>query len=96
MRQDLLGRSLGDDLPAVLAGSRTQVHDPVRFADGFVVMFDDQNGVAQIAQTFERFQQPCVIAWMQPDGWLIQHIQHADQPRANLGCQPDALCLAAR
>ena len=32
---------------------------------------------------------------MQPDGRLIQHIQHAAQPRANLRRQPDALPFAA-
>ena len=79
----------------MLASGGTQVHDPVRFADGFIIMFNDQNGIAQVAQTFERFQQSCIIAWMQPNRRFIQHIQHADQPRADLCCQPNALRLAA-
>ena len=32
---------------------------------------------------------------MQPDGRLVEHVEHADQPGADLGGQPDALGLTA-
>ena len=96
MRQDLLRRSFGDDLAAVLTGGRTQVHDPVCFTDGFIVMFDDQDSVAQVAQALECLQQPGVVARVQANRRLVEHIQHADQPRADLRGQADALGFAAR
>ena len=44
----------------------------------------------------QRFEQPFVIARMQADGRLVQHVQHAAQLRADLRRQPDALRFAAR
>ena len=32
---------------------------------------------------------------MQADGRLVEHVQHADQTRTDLGGQPDALGLTA-
>ena len=41
-------------------------------------------------------QQPRVVALVQADRRLVEDVQHADQPRADLRRQPDALRLAAR
>ncbi len=41
-------------------------------------------------------QQAGVVARVQADGRLIQHVQHAHQARADLRGQADALRLAAR
>src|SRR5690606_12659716 len=40
-------------------------------------------------------QQPLVVALVQADGRLVQHIHHAHQPGADLAGEPDALRLAA-
>ena len=45
---------------------------------------------------FRRGQQPRVVALVQADRRLVQHIEHAGQARADLAGQPDALALAAR
>jgi hypothetical protein len=37
-----------------------------------------------------------VVALVQPDAGLVQHVHHARQPAADLRRQPDALRLAAR
>ena len=58
-------------------------------------MLDHQHGVAQVAQTLERGEQPVVVALVQADARFIQHIQHADERRADLRGQADALRLAA-
>ncbi len=92
---DRLGRALGDDLAAMFAGGRAEVDDPIGVADGLVVMLDHQHRIAEVAQALEGIQQARVVARMQPDGRLIQHVQHAHQPRADLGRQADALRLAA-
>ena len=41
--------AFGDYLAAALAGSGSQVNHPIRAADGLVVMFNHQNGVAHVA-----------------------------------------------
>ena len=46
--QDRRRRTLGDDLSTVHAGSRTKVDDVIGGHDGFLVMLDDDNGVADV------------------------------------------------
>ena len=43
----------------------------------------------------QRGEQPVVVALVQADARLVQNVKHADQPRADLRGQPDALRLAA-
>ena len=88
--------ALGDDLAAVLAGAGTDVDDPVGRADRLLVVLHDQQRVAQVAQPREGGDQLGVVALVQPDGRLVEDVQHAHQARADLGRQPDALGLAAR
>src|SRR3954469_13597143 len=40
-------------------------------------------------------QQARIVAMMQPDRRLVEHIEHASQPRADLGGQSDPLTFAA-
>ena len=58
-------------------------------------MLHDDEGVAQIAQTAERFEQLVVVALVQADARLVKDIQHAHQRRADLRGQTDALRLSA-
>lgn len=81
------------DPPAVLPGRRTDVDDPVGVRDGVQVVLDDDQGVAQVAQPHQGFDQPAVVTLMQPDRRLIEHVEHPDQTRADLGGQPDTLRL---
>ena len=67
----------------------------VRRADGVLVVLDHEHGVAEIAQVAERGEQPLVVALVQPDARLVQHVEHAGEPGADLGREPDALRLAA-
>src|SRR5690606_59955 len=47
------------------------------------------------AQVNQRLEQALVIALMQTDRRLVEDIHHADEPRADLTREPDALRLAA-
>ena len=47
-------------------------------------MLNDNDGIAQITQAFERAQQTGVIARVEPDGRFIQHVHHSDQTGADL------------
>ena len=77
------------------AGARPHVDEVVGGADGLLVMLDHEDGVAEIAQALQRHQQPLVVALMQADGGLVQHIEHAGQAGADLRGQADALAFAA-
>jgi hypothetical protein len=65
-----------------------------RRADGFLVVLDDDHRVAEVAQLLERADQPGVVALVQPDRGLVQHVHDAGQPRADLAGEADALRLA--
>ena len=89
------GCTLEDHVPAVLARARTEVDDVVGRANRLLVVLDDDDGVAEIAQARERRQQLAVVALMQADRRLVEHVQHAGEVRADLRGEPDALPFAA-
>ena len=95
LRDDLRGGALGDDPAAVHAGARAHVDQPVRGAHRLLVVLDDDHGVAEVAQTLERRDQPAVVALVQPDRRLVEDVQHADEARSDLRGEPDALRLPA-
>ena len=93
---DHLGqRSGGDDVPAAHARPGAEIDDVIGRPHRVLVVLDDDHGVALIAEPGERFQQPVVVARMQPDRRLVENVQHADQPAADLAGQADALHFAA-
>ena len=92
---DVVHRAGGDDMPAVLAGARTDVDDPVGGAHRLLVVLDDDQGVADVAQPLQRADQPRVVPLVQADARLVQDVEHAHQRGADLRRQPDALRLAA-
>ena len=77
------------------ARAGANVDEIVRRAHGVLVVFDDDECVAQVAQLAQRGQQLFIVALVQTDGRLIQNIQHAHERRADLSREPDALALAA-
>ena len=64
-------------------------------ADGVFIVFDDEHGVAEIAQRFERFDEALVVALMQTDGRFVEHVEHSAQARTDLRGQANALAFAA-
>ena len=58
-------------------------------------MLDDQDGVAEVAQVLEDVDQPVRVARMQADGRLVEHVERADEMRAERSGQLDALRFAA-
>ena len=84
-----------DDVAAVLARARADVDHPVGGPDRVLVVLDDDQRVAEVAQPQQRVEQLLVVPLVQPDGRLVEHVQHADQAGADLGGEPDPLRLAA-
>ena len=89
-------RALGDDVAAMDAGGGADVDDVVGLADGVLVVLDDDDGVADVAQVLERAEQALVVALVEADRGLVEHVEHAGEAGADLRGQPDALALAAR
>ena len=77
------------------AGAGADIDHIVGDADGVLVVLDHDHGVAEVAQPLERVEQPRIVALMQPDRRLVEHVEHAGQPGADLRGEPDALALAA-
>ena len=78
------------------ARAGTDVNDIVRRLHGFLVMLDDDDGVAEVTQALERCDELGIVALMESDARLVQNIQNTDEQRADLRGKSDALCLAAR
>ena len=94
--RDLFGRPCGHDLSAQLPRSRAEIDDPIRAVDRLFVVFDDDDRVAQVAHALQHVEQLAVVPLVQTDRRLVEDVQDAGQPGADLGREPDALALAAR
>ncbi len=89
-------RSGVDHRAAVLPRARPDVHHVVGRPDRLLVVLHHDDRVAQVAQSLQRPDQALVVSLVQADGGLVEHVEHAHQPAADLAGQPDALRLAAR
>ena len=96
LRGDFGRRAGRDHLPAVLAGAWAEVDHVIRGGDHLQVVFDDQDGVAQVAQAAQDADQAAGVALVQPDGRLVEDVEHAAQARAEQGSQAQALGLTGR
>ena len=94
--EDVLGRAFGDDVAAMDAGAGADIDHIVGGEDRVLVVLDDDHGVADVAQPLQRLEQPRIVALVQADRGLVEHVEHAGQARADLAREPDALALAAR
>ena len=64
-------------------------------ADGVFVVLDDNDGVAEVAQVAQRFDELFVVGLVQADARFVEHVEHAGESGAELGGEADALALAA-
>ena len=78
------------------ARAGAEIDHVVGGADRVLVMLDHDHRVAEVAQALERFEQPVVVALVEADAGLVEHVEHARQPAADLAGEADALALAAR
>lgn len=77
MAQEFGHSAGGDDAAAVHAGARAEINDEVGAAHGLLVVLDHHEGVAAVAELVEAVEQAVVVAVVQPDGRLIEHVEHA-------------------
>ena len=93
---ELVDIAHGDDFATANAGAGSQVDHVIGAADGVLVVLHDDQRVAVLREQGQRVEQHLVVARMQADGGLVEHVAHALQVRAQLSGQADALRLAAR
>ncbi len=92
---DLRRSAFGHKMAAELSGSGAEIEYVVGVTDGVLVMFDDEHGVSEIAQRFERGDQAQIVALVQPDGGLVEHVEHSAQAGADLRGEAYPLTFAA-
>src|SRR3954453_2955527 len=80
----------------MLAGTQTQIDDVVGRANRLLVVLDDNHRVAEIAEPCEGREQGAIVALVQANRRLIEHVQHAGEVRADLRGEADTLPFAAR
>ena len=93
---DVAHLPLGHHAATALAGAWADVDDVVGAADGVFVVLHHHQRVALLAQLVQRVQQDLVVARVQADGRLVEHVADALQVGAQLCREADALCLPAR
>ena len=94
--EQILEAAVDDDLPAVAAGARAEIHDVLRAPDRRFVVLDDDDRVALLRELRNRAEQQIVVPRMQTDRRLIEDVADAAQIGAELCSEPDALRFAAR
>ncbi len=92
---ELVERARDDDLAAVLTRPGTDVDDVVGDTDRLLVVLDHDDRVAELAQPDERVDQTLVVALVQADRRLVEHVQHTDEAAPDLRREADALRLAS-
>ena len=99
------GALLGGHLPwpardqhpaSAVARPGAEVDDDVGLAHGLLVVLDDDDGVAHVAQALEGLEQLLVVPRMEADGRLVEDVEDAHQSGADLAGEADALRLAPR
>ncbi|PYO49379.1 MAG: hypothetical protein DMD84_18440 [Candidatus Rokuibacteriota bacterium] len=68
-----------DQIAARVAGTGPQVHHKIGAANGIFVVLHNQHGVAKIPQMLQRTEQPVIVARVESNRRLVQHIKHAAQ-----------------
>ena len=95
VRGDFGDGACGEKLAAEFAGAGAEVEQVVGGADDVGVVLDDEDGVAEVAQGVEDADELGGVAGVQADGGLVEHVERADQARAERSGELDALRFAA-
>ena len=79
----------------MLAGAGAEVHEVVGGSHDRLFVFDDDQGVALVAQAEHDADEALDVTGMQADGGLVEHEQGAGQRRPETGGEVDAFDFAA-
>jgi len=85
----------GHDLPAEASRARSEIDDVIGALHGLVIVFDDEEGVALVAEGVEGVEKGLIVPWVESDGGFVEHVEDATQVGAKLGGETNTLCFAA-
>src|SRR3972149_12181101 len=88
--------SLRHDLSSGRARARPHVNDKISGPRGGLVVLHYYDGIAEVAEFFERVEKAPVIPLMKPDRGLVEHVEDSGKPASYLGREAYPLPLAAR
>ena len=91
-----VGRAAVEDAPAFFAGVGSDVDDPVGAPHRRQVVLDDEDRVAGALEVVERGEQRAAVLRVQSRGRLVEHVDDAEQVRADLRRQAQPLQLSRR
>ena len=66
-------------MAAVNAGAGSDIEHMVGEADGVLIVLYNDHRIAEIAKPLQSFKEAGVVALVQADGRLVQHIEYAGQ-----------------
>ena len=78
LEQTLHGAGVDHRSP-VLTGTGPDVDDVIGDPDGVLIVFDDEHGVAEVTQSDEGVDETPIVALMQTDRGLVEHVEHTDE-----------------
>ena len=90
-----LGRAFEDDASTIDAGAGAHLDQVVRREHHVAVMFDDEDGVAEVAQAADRTDETLMVARVQADTGFVEDVGHTDESEAELRREAHALGFAA-
>ena len=74
---DLFGGAFGDDAAAALAAFGAEVDDPVGVADDVEVVLDDDDGVAEVGEAVQDFEELADVVEVEAGGGLVEEVEGA-------------------
>ncbi len=74
---DLLGGAVGDDAAAAFAAFGAEVEDVVGVADDVEVVLDDDDGVAEVGEAVEDFEELADVVEVEAGGGLVEEVEGA-------------------
>ena len=76
---DVAQRSSCHDFAAMNPSAWPQINNVIRTLNCLLIVLDHDERIAFVPQRGERFEQAQIVAWMQTDGRLVQHVKDAAQ-----------------
>ncbi len=87
--------SCKDHFSAFRSSQRPHVNDIICGTNDSILVLYDHNGIAQVAQAIEHFDQPFCIVRVEANAGLVQNIGAAHKAAAQTGAQLNALAFSA-
>ena len=96
-RSDLFWRSRSDDLAAGIAGFGADVDDVIRGFDDVEIVFNDDDGVAEIGESVENGDELIHVIGMEACGWFVENKERfGSRGFGDFFGEFHSLCFAAR